>query len=463
LRLLLEEHARTGDRSLLEMATSTLDAILASPLRDPRGGFFREAASEDWSLPVREKTLVDNALLLQSLVTAHEATGRSSYAEAGARIARFLGEGLKAPPGGFRHAVAEGPEGELRDDRLFAHAQGLALSALARSAQALGRPEDAGLAVSVAARVLAGLGPAGSLARWEEEGERHGPALLEDHAFLAEGLLDLHEATGDVRWRDEARALLDAAFRRYGDTARDGFYESAEDGEVRPVRRRDAYDGLLPSANAVMVSALRRLGRATGETLYLDLARRTALAFAGDLARTPRGLETLAASIGELLGRTADAATRGEEGGSARVERPHVTLEAAVEPPRVKPGSTARIVVRLQVGAGAHVVARSPFTGKTGRREAPDVAPLSLAFPGSPFPLAPPKYPEGAPALLAGSSSPLLAHAGALSVAASVAIPAAAAAGEQRLRVRVVYQVCDVRRCESPEAVLLEAPLTVVP
>jgi hypothetical protein len=48
-------------------------------------------------------------------------------------------------------------------------------------------------------------------------------------------------------------------------------------------------------------------------------------------------------------------------------------------------------------------------------------------------------------------------------VAASVAIPAAAAAGEQRLRVRVVYQVCDVRRCESPEAVLLEAPLTVVP
>lgn len=462
LRLLLEEHARTGDRSLLTMATATLDAIVGSALRDPRGGFFREAAGDDWSLPVKERTLSDNALLLRSLVLAQEATGRSSYAEAAAGIAGFLASGLACPDGAFRHAVADGPQGELRDDRVFAHANGLAVSALARSGRVLGREEDVRLASSAAARVLERLGPARSLSRWEEGGERHGPALLEDHAFLAEGLLDLHDATGDARWRDEGRALLDAAVSRYGDAAAGGFHESAEDGEVRPARRRDAYDGPLPSANAIMVSALRRLGRTTGETLYQELARRTALAFAGDLKQTPRGLETLAASVGELVG-VVPTPAQATEAGVARVERARVTLEAAVDPPRVKPGSKARVVIRVQVAAGAYVIAHRPFPTGTGHREAPDLVPLALALPGSSYRLEPPQYPEGTPVSVAASSVPVLAHAGAFSLTASLTVSAAEAPAEKHLRIRIVYQVCDARRCESPESALLETPLTIEP
>jgi uncharacterized protein len=462
LRLLLQEHVRTGDRALLAMATATLDAIVGSPLRDPRGGFFREAAGDDWSRPIEERTLSDNALLLRALVLAQEATGRSSYAEAAGGIAGFLATTLARPDGGFRHAVADGPEGEVRDDRVFAHANGLAVSALARSGRALGREEDTRLATSTAARVLERLGPARSLARWEEGGERRGRALLEDHAFLAEGLLDLHDATGDSRWRDEARVLLDAAVSRYGDTASGGFHESAGDAEVFSVRRRDAYDGRLPSANAIMVSALRRLARSTGETLYQELARRTALAFAGDLNRTPRGLETLAASVGELVG-VASAPAGAPEAASARVERPRVALEAAVEPPRVRPGSKAKVGVRVRVAAGAHIIAHRPFAAGTSSREAPDLVALALAVPGSSYRLDPPQYPEGAPVSVGGSSTKVLAHAGDFTISASLMVPAGEAPADKRLRLRIVYQVCDARRCESPASALLEVPFTIVP
>jgi uncharacterized protein YyaL (SSP411 family) len=462
LRLLLEEHARTGDRALLAMATATLDAIVGSPLRDPRGGFFREAAGDDWSRPIGERTLSDNALLLRALVLAQEATGRSSYAEAAGGIAGFLATTLARPDGGFRHAVADGPEGEVRDDRVFAYANGLAVAALARSGRVLGREEDTRLAASTAACVLERLGPARSLARWEEGGERHGPAFLDDHAFLAEGLLDLHDATGDSRWRDEARALLDAAVSRYGDTASGGFHESAGNAEVFSVRRRDAYDGRLPSANAIMVSALRRLGRTTGETLYQELARRTALAFAGDLKRTPRGLETLAASVGELVG-VVEAPAIAPAGVSARVERPRVALEAAIEPARVGPGSKAKVVARVRVAAGAHVIAHHPFPAGTSSREAPDLAGLALAIPGSSYRLDPPQYPEGQPVSVAGSSAKVLAHAGEFTIAASLSVPAAEAPADKLLRIRIVYQVCDAHRCESPASALLEAPFTIVP
>ena len=192
---------------------------------------------------------------------------------------------------------------------------------LARSGRALGREEDTRLALSTAVRVLERLGPAPSLARWEEGGERRGQALLEDHAFLAEGLLDLHDATGDSRWRDEARALLDTAVSRYGDTASGGFHESAG------TRRRFRSAGETPTTADCLRRTrswsppCRRLARATGETLYQELARRTALAFAGDLKRTPRGSRTLAASVGELVG-VAPAPAGAPERATARVERP---------------------------------------------------------------------------------------------------------------------------------------------
>ena len=64
---------------------------------------------------------------------------------------------------------------------------------------------------------------------------------------------------------------------------------------------------------------------------------------------------------------------------------------------------------------------------------------------------------------VAGSPVPVLAHAGAFSIAASLTVPAAEAPGERRLRIRIVYQVCDARRCEPPESALLEAPFTIEP
>jgi uncharacterized protein YyaL (SSP411 family) len=463
--LLFEEQERRSDPQALALATATLDAILASPLRTPDGGFFREALGADWSRPVEEQTLADNALLLRALVAAHEATGRSSYADAAARLARFLRTGLADERGGFRHAVASGPAGDLRDERVFAFANGLALSALSRSGRVLGRAEDVTAASQAAERVMARLGPAQTLSRFAMGSDRRGPALLVDHAFLAEGMLDLHEATGSPRWRDEARALVDVAIARYGDDG-PGFLESADDGEVRPARRRDAYDGPLPSGNAVMVSALRRLGRVTGETLYADLARRTALAFAGDLSRTPRGLESLAAVVGELLGPSASAAAPAagaSTSAGARATRGEVSFEAAIAPTRIRPGGSATVEVRVQVAAGAHVVAHRPFLEGTRPRDAPDLLPLSLAFPGTALKVGAPQYPSGVPVPLPGSAPPVFVHSSGPTVVTARLTPSPLKSGDHGLRVRVSFQACDSRGCSAPDSVILEAPFTVEP
>lgn len=453
LLFLLEEYERASDKASLGMATTTLDAILSSRLRDPSGGYFREAAGDDWSSPEPEKTLADNALLLIALVRAHVATGQESYAEAARNLASWLRSDLALPAGGFAHAVATGGE---RDGRVFAYANGLALSGLARSGEVLGRKADLEAAADAADRLLSRLRRPSSLERWAEGDAAKGTALLEDYAFLAQGLLDLHEATGAARWRDAARDLLDQAVSRFSGPA-GGFFESAEDGEVRPARRRDAYDGRLLSPNAVMVQALRRLARVTGETRYLELSRRTALAFAGDLGRAPRGLEGLAAAIGEWLG-PASAVTAPADPLSSRETRGALSLEMAVVPARVRAGQTAEARVRLRMAPGAFVIAHRPGALP---RETRDLAPFALAFPGAPFRTGAPRYPDGIPFTPPGSTQPVLAYQGEVTVLAPLPLGAEVAAGDLRLRVRVVFQVCDARRCEAPDSALLEAPLTI--
>jgi uncharacterized protein YyaL (SSP411 family) len=464
LRLLLAESARTGDRAALAMATATLDGVLRGGLRDPRGGFFREAAAEDWSGPVLEKTLADNALLLRALALAHEETSQAAYREAGVSLAEWLGT-LADARGGFVAGLHRAsPTGDdVRDERVFAFANGLALSALARSGAAFDRPRDLERAKDAAARVVARLGGAPELHRVGRGDEASGPAFLDDYAFLAEGLLDLADATGERRHREAARALADQALARFSDPAGGGLFESAEDGLERLARRRDPHDTAFPSANGVMASVLARLARLTGETRYLDLARRIVLAFASDLARSPRGLSTLAASAGELLGtslRGAAPPPLALPEASSRLVRGAVTLEATVTPARLTPGQSATARLRLTVAPGSVIVGSVP-KGGAAARSGSNLYGLTVAVPGEGLRARSPRYPPAEPAAAESPAAPAAVYSGTVEVEVPVLAPAGLAPGPRPVRLRVVFQACDARRCAAPASELMEASVTI--
>ena len=53
------------------------------------------------------------------------------------------------------------------------------------------------------------------------------PAYLEDYAFLVHGLLNLHDATKEKRWLDEAASLTDAMIKAHGQEKRAGYFMTA--------------------------------------------------------------------------------------------------------------------------------------------------------------------------------------------------------------------------------------------
>ncbi|HSB60212.1 MAG TPA: protein-disulfide reductase DsbD domain-containing protein, partial [Vicinamibacteria bacterium] len=425
-------------------------------LRDPvSGAFHAEALDGAWRVATSEATLADNALLLRACALAHVATGEALFRDAAAGIARWALGMMSDPAGGFQAATWSDAGGApARDPRVFAGANGLMIGALATSGARMDRAGDLEAARAAATAVIARLGPPAGLRRYALAAEAHGSAFLEDHAYLAEGLLDLAEATGDARWRREAQAVADAALARFFDPSGGGLFDTDARHDPRIVRTRTAFDGLSPAPSGVYASVLLRIAAATGEARYAELARGTVEAFLGDLEQAPRGMETMAEAAAELIGQ--GVSEPAAEAPLARREvRGPVAIEALLEPSRARRGAAVLGRVRLLVAGGWHVNAHRP-----GPK---DLVGLAVSVPVEHLRSATPRYPEAGTRRRRFAAGEVAVHEGEVLVSVPMRVPARARPGATRVRFRVTFQACRDDDCRPPESVLLEAPLEVTP
>ncbi|TQM62666.1 thioredoxin domain-containing protein [Humibacillus xanthopallidus] len=175
-----------------------------------------------------------------------------------------------------------------RDDKVVTSWNGLAIAALAGAGSVLGHPEWVAAAERCADHVLAVHVVDGRLRRASRGGVvGRAEAVADDYGNLAEGLLALHQATGDPRWLRDAQALLHRAVERFG--ADDGgFHDTADDAETLYLRPRSAADNAEPSGQSALAGALVTLGALTGDTAVIERGRQATEAGLGLAGRDPR-------------------------------------------------------------------------------------------------------------------------------------------------------------------------------
>lgn len=106
LAFLLARHAAWGEEKPLAMALYTIQQICAGGIHDQLGGgIFRYSVDERWMIPHFEKMLYDNALLLDVLGDAWQASGDESLRNAAASLVDWLCREMRAPGGGFYAAL----------------------------------------------------------------------------------------------------------------------------------------------------------------------------------------------------------------------------------------------------------------------------------------------------------------------------------------------------------------------
>jgi uncharacterized protein len=86
------------------------------------------------------------------------------------------------------------------------------------------------------------------------------PAFLDDYAYLIESYVQLQEVTGDSSWLERAKALTEWVITHFSEAETGYFYYTHDEQDDVIVRKREVYDGAVPSGNAVMASNLLYLG-----------------------------------------------------------------------------------------------------------------------------------------------------------------------------------------------------------
>ena len=111
--------------------------------------------------------------------------------------------------------------------------------------------------------------------------------VADDHGNLAEGLLTLHQATGDPRWLTAAGKLLDTALVRFAD-GRGGFFDTADDAEELFTRPRSPSDNAEPAGQSALAGALLTYSALTGSIRHREAAEAAVAAAAVLAAQNPR-------------------------------------------------------------------------------------------------------------------------------------------------------------------------------
>jgi len=176
----------------------------------------------------------------------------------------------------------------LKDDKILTSWNGLMIAALAKGYQGLQDPALSESACRAADFILERLRtPQGRLYRRYREGEAAISGFLEDYAFLVWGLIELYEATFQVRYLEEALRLNQVMIEFFGDEEKGGFFFSGRDNEALIARPKELYDGATPSGNSVAALNLLRLARMTGKSDLEAKTERLVQAFSTAVAEAP--------------------------------------------------------------------------------------------------------------------------------------------------------------------------------
>jgi len=185
------------------------------------------------------------------------------------------------------------------DDKIIAAWNGLMISAFARGAQILGDASYLETATRAAEFVRTKLYDKSRkiLFRSYRDGRSEVEGFADDYAFFIQGLIDLYQASFEVRWLKFALELqreMDALF--WDDKSGGYFGVTGHDNSIL-LRMKEENDSAEPAASSVAALNLARLAAIRNEPEFLTRAKKTVNAFARQLMHFPSALPQMLVAV----------------------------------------------------------------------------------------------------------------------------------------------------------------------
>jgi uncharacterized protein YyaL (SSP411 family) len=176
----------------------------------------------------------------------------------------------------------------LKDDKVLTAWNGLMIAAMAMGARILKDDRFLQAASQAVNFIIKNLRRQdGRLLARYRDGHAEYLAYAADYAYLIWGLLELYEACWDDKYLGLALDLNRELLHYFWDEENGGLFFYGHDAEILLTRPKEAYDGALPSANAVASLNFLRLARLSPNPELEEKAQQTMDCFAGQIQEHP--------------------------------------------------------------------------------------------------------------------------------------------------------------------------------
>lgn len=149
-----------------------------------------------------------------------------------------------------------------RDEKVLTSWNGMMIAAMAEAAQVL-QEERYLQGARRAADFLLGVlqSSPGRLWHTHKDGQSKLNAYADDYACAIDGLVNVFQATQEIRYLDAALSLADTLRNQFEDPLEGGFFFTSHDHESLLVRQKESQDNATPSSNSMAAYALLKLAR----------------------------------------------------------------------------------------------------------------------------------------------------------------------------------------------------------
>ncbi len=200
-----------------------------------------------------------------------------------------------------------------KDDKILTDWNGLMIAAFSQTGNILEKPEYIDAAKRAVNFILTKMrNSQGRLLHRFRDDEAAVPAFLDDYAFLLWGLLELYEATFETHYLKSALEIYQEMHNHFWDETKGGFYFIADDAEQLLVRKKNIYDGAIPSGNSVAMLVLLRLSGLTAKPEFEELAAKISKAFSTQILQMVSAYSQMMIAVDYAVGPSFEIVIVGE-------------------------------------------------------------------------------------------------------------------------------------------------------
>ncbi len=184
-----------------------------------------------------------------------------------------------------------------KDDKILTDWNSLMISAFANAYQAFGKEEYLLTAENCISFILNNMKNGTKLLHRFRDGEAAIHGLLDDYAFFIAALLDMYESSFKINYLTTAIELNEYLLEHFLDKINGGFFFSEDKGEKLLARKKEIYDGAVPSGNSIQMMNLLRLARITSNTQYESISSAVAESFSESINKMPSSFTQMLSAL----------------------------------------------------------------------------------------------------------------------------------------------------------------------